>query len=126
MSTGGGNALGHGTVGAGVAIDHEAGGVIVTVSLVVELTENANDTKYKGEVFFGCKNKHVEASSADRAKLEIWRLVDSPVGDGKHVFGIHGDGGGELNVKHPSVQFALVNLFIASRGKFDKVQTCIL
>lgn len=127
-TAGGGRALGHDTVGIAVAMDHDAGhvegGVIVTVSLVVELTKDPSDSKYKGNVLINCKNKFVEASSADRAKLEIWRIVDSPVGDGKHVLGIHGDGGGELNVQHPSVQFAMVNLFLASREKFDKVQTC--
>jgi hypothetical protein len=106
-------------------MDHEVGmsktGVVPTVILRVGLTPNPQDSLYVGDVFVTLKDKVLEPSEACRAALEMKRTLMDDEDDGKHMFILHCDGGGEHNVSHPSVIFALIILFLTNRLKFDKV-----
>lgn len=107
-----------------VAMDHEVGmsktSVTPTVMLNVELTANSEDSKYRGQVTLILKDSVYEPSEANQAALEIKKNLMEP-NEKKTIFLLHTDGGGEHNVKHPSVIFALINLFLTSRDQFDKV-----
>ena len=122
--------LGRASVGVALAADHDCGnsktGVIPSVTLKIDLTRNENDSLYRGQVIVKCKDKLLQKSEACRAAVELKRTLMEEEDDGKTVLIKHCDGGGEHNVKHPSVIFANVCLFLSSRGKFDKVNASFL
>ncbi|KAJ1446876.1 hypothetical protein M885DRAFT_576961 [Pelagophyceae sp. CCMP2097] len=109
------------------AMDHDQVNVKVrvvpTVMLVHRISPSPGGSWYRGNVHVSIKDSVFESSEATRACAELECVFRKIHGDNekKSFFVIHSDGGPEHNATFPTVQAALVIMFLRSTTVLDGV-----